>query len=160
MLEFTVSFLGIFLAMEWIAWALHKFVMHGFLWNLHEDHHTPPKDRWWQKNDFFAIIFAFPSFFAILFGNINSNMILSGLGYGIMAYGVIYFAVHEVIIHKRLTWWNFNGWYWDAIRLAHQHHHSTNKKEGAINFGMLLPPIKYFTKSKAELRKSMMEQLH
>jgi len=28
-----------FLAMEWVAWAAHKYIMHGFLWNLHEDHH-------------------------------------------------------------------------------------------------------------------------
>ncbi|HCY45426.1 MAG TPA: carotene hydroxylase, partial [Flavobacteriales bacterium] len=25
--------------MEGITWCTHKFVMHGFLWYLHEDHH-------------------------------------------------------------------------------------------------------------------------
>jgi beta-carotene 3-hydroxylase len=28
-----------FLAMEFMAWFTHKFVMHGFLWYLHKDHH-------------------------------------------------------------------------------------------------------------------------
>ena len=30
-----------FLIMEGITWCTHKFVMHGFLWYLHEDHHQP-----------------------------------------------------------------------------------------------------------------------
>ena len=27
--------------MEFMAWFTHKYVMHGFLWNLHFDHHKP-----------------------------------------------------------------------------------------------------------------------
>ena len=27
--------------MEGITWLTHKYVMHGFLWYLHEDHHQP-----------------------------------------------------------------------------------------------------------------------
>jgi beta-carotene 3-hydroxylase len=30
-----------FLLMEVVTWCTHKFVMHGFLWVLHEDHHQP-----------------------------------------------------------------------------------------------------------------------
>ena len=29
-----------FFLMEGVAWAAHKYIMHGFLWHLHEDHHT------------------------------------------------------------------------------------------------------------------------
>jgi len=25
--------------MEFVAWFTHKHIMHGFLWNLHKDHH-------------------------------------------------------------------------------------------------------------------------
>ena len=32
-------FLGTFSTMEFMAWFTHKYVMHGFLWNLHRDHH-------------------------------------------------------------------------------------------------------------------------
>lgn len=28
-----------YITMECITWLTHKFVMHGFLWYLHEDHH-------------------------------------------------------------------------------------------------------------------------
>ncbi|MEO0777155.1 MAG: fatty acid hydroxylase, partial [Bacteroidota bacterium] len=27
--------------MEFAAWFTHKYVMHGFLWDWHEDHHQP-----------------------------------------------------------------------------------------------------------------------
>ena len=27
-----------FLIMEFVAWAVHKYIMHGFLWSLHKDH--------------------------------------------------------------------------------------------------------------------------
>ena len=26
--------------MEAVAWGMHKFIMHGLFWNLHEDHHV------------------------------------------------------------------------------------------------------------------------
>ena len=26
--------------MEFVAWFTHKYVMHGFLWFLHKDHHV------------------------------------------------------------------------------------------------------------------------
>ena len=40
-----------FLFMEFVAWATHKYVMHGFLWHLHKDHHVVNKDHKFQKND-------------------------------------------------------------------------------------------------------------
>lgn len=30
-----------FIVMEGITWLTHRYVMHGFLWVLHEDHHQP-----------------------------------------------------------------------------------------------------------------------
>ena len=29
------------LGMEGVAWLAHKYIMHGFGWNWHEDHHKP-----------------------------------------------------------------------------------------------------------------------
>ena len=26
--------------MEFVAWFAHKYIMHGFLWSLHKDHHV------------------------------------------------------------------------------------------------------------------------
>ena len=33
--------LGVFITMEGITWCTHKYVMHGFGWFLHKDHHQP-----------------------------------------------------------------------------------------------------------------------
>ena len=53
-------------AMEGVAWASHKYVMHGFAWAWHRDHHEP-HDRTMEKNDRFALVGAAISigFFAL-----------------------------------------------------------------------------------------------
>lgn len=36
---YIAVFLATFFFMEFMAWFSHKYIMHGFLWVLHEDHH-------------------------------------------------------------------------------------------------------------------------
>ena len=50
-----------YLAMEVATWLTHKYVMHGFLWVLHEDHHQPKYQHAFEKNDAFFVIGAIPS---------------------------------------------------------------------------------------------------
>ena len=90
-----------FLMMEFVAWFAHKYVMHGFLWSLHEDHHNQPKG-FFQKNDFFFLIYAIPSWLFIMFGAIAGFDYKLWIGYGILVYGIAYFLFHEVLIHQRL----------------------------------------------------------
>ena len=49
--------LGVFVLMEGITWCTHKYVMHGFGWYFHEDHHQPKYKGVFEKNDafFFSI---------------------------------------------------------------------------------------------------------
>jgi beta-carotene 3-hydroxylase len=54
-------FLGVFCAMEFMAWFTHKYVMHGFLWSLHKDHHHKDHDSWFERNDAFFIFYAIVS---------------------------------------------------------------------------------------------------
>jgi len=54
-------FLGTFLFMEFMAWFTHKYVMHGFLWSLHKDHHRKDHDSWFERNDLFFIFYAIVS---------------------------------------------------------------------------------------------------
>ena len=42
-------------AMEGVAWASHKYIMHGFGWAWHRDHHEP-HDGMLEKNDLFALV--------------------------------------------------------------------------------------------------------
>ena len=145
-LLYTVIFLLTFLVMEAVTWLTHKYIMHGFLWYLHEDHHRPAPG-FFEKNDAFFIIFAIPSFLSILFGTVDGIYWLQAIGFGIMAYGFAYFLVHDVIIHQRFKWFSRsdNG-YVRAIRWAHKMHHKHLDKQDGESFGMLYVHKKYWKK--------------
>lgn len=142
-----MAFLIIFITfwgMEFMAWFTHKFVMHGFLWSLHEDHHAHNKDSFFEKNDAFFLIYAIPSWLCIMLGSMFSLWTVMYIGFGILAYGIAYFLVHEIFIHQRLKWFKkSNNAYLRAIRRAHKIHHKHLGKEKGACFGMLVVPIKY-----------------
>ena len=71
--------LGIFLLMEGITWCTHKYVMHGFGWYLHEDHHQP-KYKGFEKNDAFFVVFAIPSISLFYFGTYTPHTYLFFIG--------------------------------------------------------------------------------
>lgn len=145
-MNWWILFVISFCVMEFNAWFLHKYVMHGFLWCLHRDHHVVDKSHVYQLNDLFALVFAVPSFLFILLSSLYEFKIMGAVGYGVMAYGVAYFTVHEVIIHRRWPLMTVpRGRYFRALNAAHKMHHSVLTKEGASNFGMLVVPLRYFT---------------
>ncbi|HEY0679350.1 MAG TPA: beta-carotene hydroxylase [Chitinophagaceae bacterium] len=148
---------GTFCVMEVITWATHKYVMHGFLWYLHEDHHNT-QPGFFEKNDAFFVIFAVPSFLCILFGTIREIYWLQAIGFGIMAYGAAYFLVHDVIIHQRFKWFTRSGsTYVRAIRWAHKMHHKHLDRHQGESFGMLFVNKKYWDKVRKD-RKLMKSQ--
>ena len=53
-----LSLVGAFSVMEFMAWFTHKYIMHGFLWYLHEDHHKKDHDSWFERNDTFFLFYA------------------------------------------------------------------------------------------------------
>jgi beta-carotene 3-hydroxylase len=134
-----------FFLMEFVAWFTHKYVMHGFLWNLHDDHHNKNIEKFFEKNDSFFLIFALPSFVLILLGTLNHLDYRFWIGIGIAAYGLAYFFVHDIFIHRRFNYFkNSDNVYLRAIRKAHKVHHKHLSKEDGECFGMLLVPLKYF----------------
>ena len=144
MTSFIIITLATFFFMEFMSWFTHKFVMHGFLWILHEDHHVPHKGIL-EKNDAFFLMFAIPSSLLMIFGSLNGLDWRFFIGLGILLYGIAYFLVHEVLIHQRLPWFKrTNNIYFRAIRKAHKVHHKHLGKEDGECFGMLLVPFKYF----------------
>ena len=134
---------GSFIAMEGVTWLTHRYIMHGFLWCLHKDHHQPG-NHFFEANDAFFFIFALPSFLCILFGTLDHIYWLQAIGFGIMAYGFAYFLVHDVIIHQRFKWFTrSNNKYIRSIRWAHKMHHKHLNKEDGESFGMLWVARKY-----------------
>ncbi len=140
----TLIVIATFFFMEFMAWATHKYVMHGFLWVLHKDHHEP-HDHIFEKNDAFFLIFAIPSWLCIMFGMMNGNDFRLFIGIGIAVYGFAYFLLHDVFIHQRLPLFKkSDNWYLRAIRKAHKVHHKTLGKYRSESFGMLIVARKFF----------------
>ena len=129
-----------FAVMEGVAWFTHKYVMHGFLWSWHQDHHRPTVGTF-EKNDLFFLIFAIPSIILILFGVLKGYSISFYVGLGIAIYGLCYFLVHDVLIHRRFKWFDkTNNAYFRAIRKAHKIHHKSNQRDKGRYFGLLWIP--------------------
>ena len=142
---YIIVFILTFFGMEFMAWFTHKYVMHGFLWNLHADHHKKDHDSWFERNDTFFIFYAVVS---MTFFFLWQNGILAiglAIGLGIFAYGLTFFLVHDIFIHQRFKLFrNANNKYARALRRAHKMHHKHLGKGQGECFGMLLFPFKHY----------------
>lgn len=137
--------LAVFFLMEGATWVIHKYVMHGFLWSLHRDHHDHSNDGPLEKNDYFFVIFALPAIALMLYGSLHGFNWTFYVGLGISIYGMAYFFVHDIFIHQRIPFLrNTQNPYLLAIRRAHKQHHKHTGKEKGECFGFLWVPVKYF----------------
>ncbi len=142
---FFITYLISFCGMELVAWFTHKYVMHGFLWRWHKDHHVPDPEKHLQKNDYFFLIFATPGIVLIFLGTFMDLPLYFSVGLGIASYGAAYFIIHDVLIHRRLKWFrNPSNSYLKAITRAHKVHHERIYKSKGLCFGMLYVAAKYY----------------
>lgn len=132
--------------MEGVAWFTHKYIMHGLLWYFHRDHHTRDNNGFFEKNDFFFLIFAIPGSIFIMYGiEIGLANMPFWIGLGITIYGAAYFFVHDLFIHQRIkVLRKTRNRYLLGIRKGHKRHHKKMVKENGECFGMLFVPLKYF----------------
>ena len=142
-----ISGLGIalltFALMETKAWLTHKYVLHGFLWKLHRSHHTLQKS-WFEWNDLVFLYYAFIAMFCFIYGAEKMDYRF-WIGVGISLYGVIYFIVHDLFIHRRLKiFGKTSNAYFMALDMAHKMHHKSKGRDDSESFGMLWVHPKYF----------------
>ena len=143
-LFYTGIVVATFFFMEFMAWFTHKYVMHGFLWVLHKDHHVH-EEGFFEKNDAFFLIFAVPSFILFWIGASAGFDFKFWIGLGILIYGIAYFFVHDIFIHQRFKILRYtNNTYFRALRKAHKVHHKHLVAQNGECFGMLVVPFKYF----------------
>ncbi len=149
----TAVALGTFLLMEFSAWAMHKYVMHGFLWTWHRDHHQP-HSGFFERNDRFFLVYAVPSSTLFILGSIDGFDYKFFIGVGIAMYGLAYFLVHDVFIHQRFPWLKrADSAFWRALRKAHKVHHKHLGKEEGECFGLLIVPMKYYREAREAARR-------
>lgn len=140
MLAFNIAlFCLTFVAMEAVAWFAHKYVMHGFLWTLHRDHHTRDNAGFFERNDAFFLLFATPGILLIYLGHsAGPQDPRLWIGAGIAFYGLTYVCVHDLFIHQRFRLFRrADNVYLRALRRAHRIHHKNLGKEDGTCFGML-----------------------
>lgn len=139
--------LATLVAMEAVAHLTHKYVMHGAGWGWHRSHHEPPYGLF-EKNDLYAVVFAVAAVLLVVF---VASGPLYWIGLGMTAYGLLYFVVHDGLVHGR---WPFryvprNG-YLKRLVQAHRLHHAAPGREDCVSFGFLYaPPVQ---RLKQELR--------
>ena len=147
--------IGVFFVMEWVAWAAHKYIMHGFGWGWHKSHHEE-HDELFEKNDLYAVVGAAMSISMFMLG----SPLVAGdyawppatwIGLGILGYGIIYTLVHDGLVHQRYFRWVPKRGYAKRLVQAHKLHHATIGKEGGVSFGFVL--ARDPAKLKAELRR-------
>ena len=127
----------VFVSMEGVAWFLHKYVMHGFGWYLHEDHHRFTGKRF-QKNDLFGLFFGVIAFILILTGVLSGLDVKFAVGVGIMLYGIGYFLVHDIFFHRRIRIsYRPRSKYMKRVLNAHAIHHQKSTAHTGVNFGFL-----------------------
>ena len=148
--------LATMLGMEGVAWSAHKYIMHGWGWGWHRDHHEP-HDNLLEKNDLFAIVGAGMS---ISMFAIGSPLILGDaawwpgtwIGLGILGYGIIYTLIHDGLVHQRYFRWVPRRGYARRLVQAHKLHHATIGKEGGVSFGFV------FARDPASLKRELKAQ--
>ncbi|MCU0728530.1 MAG: sterol desaturase family protein [Sphingopyxis sp.] len=123
-------------AMEGVAWAAHKYIMHGWGWAWHRDHHEP-HDGKIEKNDLFGLIGAAAAIGLFTYGYYYS-LALWWVAMGITVYGIIYTLVHDGLVHQRFFRWVPKSGYAKRLVQAHKLHHATIGKEGGVSFGFVV----------------------
>jgi len=130
------------MAMEGVAWGAHKYIMHGFGWGWHRDHHQR-HDGFFERNDLYALVGAAMS---ISMFAIGSPLVMGAqawepgtwIGLGILVYGIIYTLIHDGLVHQR--WFRYvpRKGYLKRLVQAHNLHHATHGKEGGVSFGFVI----------------------
>jgi beta-carotene 3-hydroxylase len=127
--------------LEAVAYHTHKHIMHGWGWGWHKSHHEHEGGAL-EKNDLYAVVFTIPSILLIYLGWNFAPSVL-WVGVGCVAYGILYFIVHDALVHRR---WPFRMKprhpYLKRLVQAHLMHHAVEGRERCVSFGFLYaPPI-------------------
>ena len=122
--------------MEWFAAWSHEHIMHGWGWGWHKSHHES-HDHAFEGNDLYALVFAGITIFLFWVGA-HYFLPLWWIALGITIYGLLYFFVHDGLVHQR---WPFKyvprKGYLKRIYQAHRMHHAVDGKLGCVSFGFV-----------------------
>jgi beta-carotene 3-hydroxylase len=126
----VVSFVG----MEFFSYLVHRFVYHKLMWVLHKSHHTR-REGIFELNDLFPLAFATATIFLMVKGSAaGSGSDLLAASIGIALYGVVYFAIHDLYVHRRAKFVSLKIPWLIKVKKAHALHH----RYGGEPYGLLM----------------------
>lgn len=126
--------LVVFVVMEPVTYAAHRWLMHGIGWVLHKSHHQVLARRF-EANDLFPV--GFSAVAMILFAVATHWSPLWPVCWGITAYGAAYLFIHDGYIHARLKLPRQALRFLQPLYDAHRVHHLF----GGEPYGMLCPIV-------------------
>ena len=138
-IAFIAILVGTVFLTEASAWLLHRYLMHGPLWRIHRTHHEPRTGPF-ELNDVFGLVYAVPSA-ALIYVGFRGEPAALAAGLGVLAYGAIYFLLHDALVHHRIDLGlRPRRGYLARIVQAHRLHHAVESCAGCVSFGFILAP--------------------
>ncbi|MCE3008746.1 MAG: sterol desaturase family protein [Bacteroidetes bacterium] len=138
----TLLLIATAVGMEALAWLIHRYLLHGPLWFVHRTHHRPQRG-FWEWNDLVALFYAALSAGLVVLG-LPTLGLPFWVGLGIALYGLLYFWLHDLIIHQRIRVRYRTRWrYLQRLIRAHKIHHKQLNARPAEAYGFLYAPRRY-----------------
>jgi beta-carotene 3-hydroxylase len=132
--------------MEVFTALFHRFIMHGLLWRIHVTHHVRKGRGPFEMNDVFVGFFTVAAICLIIVGLPDGVSVW--IGAGIAFYGMTYFVIHDIVIHKRFARPPApKNAYLQAIYRAHMAHHKHTDNATGEAYGLLWVPSSYWIRS-------------
>ncbi len=126
-----------FILMELVASLAHRLIFHRFGYGIHESHHLP-RAGIFEKNDFYPLISACITMAVIALGIwVRPLQFLIPVGFGMTAYGVAYFFIHDLAVHQRAGWLKMNPSWFKWHYQAHMLHH----RFSGAPYGFVFPVV-------------------
>ena len=129
-----------FVATEPLAYAGHRWGMHGPGWAAHESHHRS-RAGVVEANDLYPLGFAAATIVAMSAGVPRRTAApwraVLAASAGVTAYGAAYSVVHEIYAHRRVPRLRRRARLLEVLGERHMRHH----RRGGEPFGMLLPVV-------------------
>jgi beta-carotene 3-hydroxylase len=133
MIRFALIFVVTFIGMELFSYLAHRFVYHGWGWPIHKSHHSARKGVF-ERNDIFPALFAtITAAFMIYALSEAGSLELTAVATGITSYGMVYFAIHDLYVHRRVRRFPVRIPFLRRLKQAHVVHH----RYGGEPYGLL-----------------------
>lgn len=131
--EFALVVAVTFVGMEVFSYLVHRFLYHGLLWIVHRSHHAPRTGPF-EWNDVFPFFFSSAAIAMLLVAltpPVNGHLLAVGIG--VSLYGMVYFTIHDLYVHRRVKNISLRIPFLLRLKKAHALHHRT----GGEPYGLL-----------------------